>query len=114
MPRTSAVRLVHYNLQPQSTPNAYELTLCSYDQYSEYDLTNLMSLSEMRIRRTKARNFAKRHLQSLNSISDHTLLYDFESLGCSLPFLKVLKYLTETPCMRPIVSVRGLNSWPNR
>ncbi|GFV83849.1 uncharacterized protein TNCV_387571 [Trichonephila clavipes] len=32
------------------------------------------------------------------SISDPTLLYDFELSGCTLPLLEVLKCGTETPC----------------
>ncbi|GFX97851.1 uncharacterized protein TNCV_4905021 [Trichonephila clavipes] len=33
------------------------------------------------------------------SISDPTLLYDFELSGCTLPLLEVLKCGTETPCI---------------
>ncbi|GFY28669.1 hypothetical protein TNCV_3440361 [Trichonephila clavipes] len=51
VPRTNAVRLAHYNLQPR-TPNAYRLIPCV-----RVHPTNLAFLCEMKIPCTKARNF---------------------------------------------------------
>ena len=89
----SAVRLSHYNLQPRS-PNAYQLTLNLYNQPSYWPDVLVQNASLH-----KSPAFAQRHLPRQKSISSPTFLYDFESSGCILPLLGVLKHLTEIPCI---------------